>query len=88
MFSMAMEKQNFTFIHGSFVVVNNAYCRLLSSTDALGPKLEQHTKITWKTQQNMIFMPRWEGWHGVGITFSPNIQVILTRPATYKKSAN
>ena len=57
----------------------------MSSTDALGPKLEQHTYITWTAEVNVICMPRWEGGGGVSITCSSNILVMLTIPAIYIK---
>ena len=40
----------------------------MSSPDLLGPKLEQHTEITWKAQVTVVCMTRWDGGDGVGIT--------------------
>ena len=57
----------------------------LSSTDTLGPRLEQHTQITWKAQLKCamhykVGRYRW----GMHYRFFQHTYV-LTRPPTYKK---
>ena len=40
----------------------------LSSPEALGPQLEQHTQNHLNTQFNLVCMTRWKDLSGVGIT--------------------
>ena len=72
----------------SWLVTSKPYSAQLSSTDALGCQLEQHTQITLKAHfkcDRHAKVGRWRwGWHYV--FFSPNIHVMLIRPVIFIKS--